>query len=358
MTDDIDKRPRERAPLLLVFGDLAERVGALVRARPILIARLIVAPREAVHSIGAFLHLAPDAARPDAEVASIINDADPRDLLAAALPGCSPRLYRALDRAGDHVRGRAYYEKLGLVSRSPLGHALLDGSGLDDSRISFYETLSTMDPMIASLQGALGEMRHHAEAVDCLLAFLRSNNALDDSDFRLPPKAGMASLVRRFQRALGRIPAPDPGFSPPTPYRIVTSTADLQSIGKRFGNCVAMPNYHAAEYHFRLLSGTGVFLVSDDPALLVALRRIGGGLWVLEQMMGPKNQAPPKGAQTALLRALAAAGLTMVAMDPQAAYARLNDEARRRRELPDRDEDDLGDDLNGGTDDDAEDVAA
>jgi hypothetical protein len=90
----------------------------------------------------------------------------------------------------------------------------------------------------------------------------------------------------------------------------------------------------------------------------VALRRIGGGLWVLEQMMGPKNQAPPKGAQTALLRALAAAGLTIVAMDPQAAYARLHDESRRRRELPDRDEDDLGDDLDGGIDGDVEDVAA
>jgi hypothetical protein len=45
-------------------------------------------------------------------------------------------------------------------------------------------------------------------------------------------------------------------------------------------------------------------------------------------------------------------------MDPQAAYARLHDESRRRRELPDRDEDDLGDDLDGGIDGDVEDVAA
>jgi len=84
--------------MLLVYGDLSGRVAALVRARPNLIARLIVAPREAVHAIRAFLHLAPDASKLDAEVATIVNDTDPRDLLRAALPECAPRLYRALDR--------------------------------------------------------------------------------------------------------------------------------------------------------------------------------------------------------------------------------------------------------------------
>ena len=102
-----NEAPQERAPLLLVFGVLAPRVASLIRARPTLVARLIVAPREAVHAVGAFLHLAPGAALPDAEVAATINDSDPRDLLRAALPGCPPRLYRALDRAGDTVRERA-----------------------------------------------------------------------------------------------------------------------------------------------------------------------------------------------------------------------------------------------------------
>ncbi|MFC7538773.1 hypothetical protein ACFQU2_03950 [Siccirubricoccus deserti] len=114
MAGDRNESPNERAPLLLVFGDLAPRVAALIRARPLLIARLIVAPR-AVHAIAAFLHLAPDAAGPDAEVATIINDTDPRELLNAALPACPARLYRALDRAGDRVRERRFYEKLAAV---------------------------------------------------------------------------------------------------------------------------------------------------------------------------------------------------------------------------------------------------
>src|SRR4051812_2523405 len=95
-----NESPTERAPLLLVFDELAGRMAALLRARPALVARLIVAPREAVHSVGAFLPLAPDAARPDAEVADIIGDTDPRELLRRALPGCPAKLFRALDRAG------------------------------------------------------------------------------------------------------------------------------------------------------------------------------------------------------------------------------------------------------------------
>ena len=91
--------------MLLVFGALAPRMAKLVRAKPILIARLILAPREAVHAIGAFLHLASEATHTDTEVAEIINETDPRKLLRAALPDTPKRLYRALDRAGDQVLG-------------------------------------------------------------------------------------------------------------------------------------------------------------------------------------------------------------------------------------------------------------
>jgi hypothetical protein len=358
MSEGTKKMSSERAPLLLIFGIHSSRMATLIRERPNLTARLIVAPREALHVVGAFLHLAPDATRPDADVADIVSDTDPRDLLSAALPGCSPRLYKALDRAGDRIHERKFYERLGLVSRSPFGDALLSGGDLDDGRLGFYEALSNMDPMIPSLRGALGEVRYHVEGTDCLLAFLRAREALDERDFRLPPKAGLSALVRRFQTALGRIPAPDPDFEPPHPYRLVSTTAELQRIGKAFRNCVALPNWNAAQHHFRLLDGSGVYLVADEPALLVALRRVGGGLWLLEQVAGPKNEAPPRGAQAALLRDLAAAGLKIVTTDPQSAFSRLDGEARRRRHLPDQDEDNLDDDRDDGIEVAVEDVAA
>jgi uncharacterized protein YjiS (DUF1127 family) len=120
---------------------------------------------------------------------------------------------------------------------------------------------------------------------------------------------------------------------------------------------VAIPNYNAIEFHFRLVNGLGIFLVSDDPALLVALRRVGGGLWVLEQMAGPKNRAPTKDTQATLLRDLADAGLKIVTTDPQAAYARLHHDSRSRRALADLNDDDLDEDAADGIDGNAEEVA-
>jgi hypothetical protein len=247
---------------------------------------------------------------------------------------------------------------LGTISRTALGDGLLESGALDEHRLAFYRTLSRMDPLIAPMREVLGGSAYHAEGINSLIAFLRAHSVLNEEEFRLPARAGMASLARRIQRALGRIPAPDPGFAPPPPFRIVTSTEELQSIGKNFGNCVAIPNYNAIEFHFRLVNGLGVFLVSDDPALLVALRRVGGGLWMLEQMAGPKNRAPTKDTQAKLLRDLADAGLKIITTDPQAAFARLHHESQRRRALPDGDEDDLGDDLDDGIGNDVEDVAA
>ncbi|GAA0607221.1 hypothetical protein GCM10009416_50260 [Craurococcus roseus] len=333
MESDRNEPARERAPLLRVFGVLAPRVADLIRARPALTARLVFAPREAVHAIGAYLHLAPGAAGPDEQVAALVDDRDPRELLRAALPGCPPRLYRALDRTGDAVRERAFYAKLGEVARGPFGGALLDGGArLDDQRLDYYRALARMDPVVGSLRGALPEALHHAEAVDALVAFLRARGALDEADFRLPPKAGPAAVARRLRRALGRVPAPDPGFAAPPPYRLVGTGAELQRIGEAFKNCVAPPQWQASQHLLRLLDGTGAYLTSGDPALLVALRRVAAGVWTLEQMAGPGNAAPPDGARSALLRDLAAAGLRMVAVEPAEALSRFDHEVLRERE--------------------------
>jgi hypothetical protein len=355
MESNRNEYPNERAPLLLVFGDLAGRVAALIRAQPLLIPRLMLAPRASVHATAIFLHLAPDAARPDDEVAAIINEADPRELLRAALPGSPPRLYRALDRAGDRVRDKRFYERVGEVSRGRFGDAFLGGGPLDDGRLGFFEALSTMDPLIASVRNVLPESRYDAEGVNSVIMFLRGHGALRDGDFHLPPKSGLPSLVRRLRRALDRIPAPDPGFVPPSPWRLIASTAELQRIGKALGNCVAMPNYNAVHHHFRLLDGTNVFLTIDTPPLLASLRRVGADLWVFEQMAGPRNVAPPKGVQAALLRDLTAAGLKIVETDPQSALSRLDGQTRRGRAAV---EDDLEDEDEEDGEEDAEGIAA
>jgi hypothetical protein len=341
----------ERAPLLLVFGDLAPRVAALVRARPTLVSRLIVAPREAIHAVAAYLCLAANASKPDTEVAEIVDETDPRHLLRAAIPNCPRRLYRALDRAGDRVHPRRYYERLGTVCTGPFADALLDGD-LTEGRIGYYEALARMDPAMVALQSGLRENSYVAEGVDCMLALLRAHGVLRDEDIRLPPRAGTPAIARRLRAALARIEAPDPGFAVPPPFRLIRTTEELRRIGKQFGNCVALPQWGAARFHLDLVNGAGVFLISDAPLVLALLSRVADRAWHLEQCVGPKNPSPPPGVRAALIRDLTAAGLRIVSADPQSSLGRLEQEARRTRPAAgnhevDLDDDDEDDDMDG-----------
>jgi hypothetical protein len=349
MADDRNEAPTERAPCLLVFGDLAPRVVKLVRAKPILIARLILAPREAVHAIGAYLHLAPEAVGPDAEVAEMISDTDPRKLLRAALPGCPARLYRALDRAGGQVLGKRLYERLGAICRGPFADAFLDGD-LTQSRVAHYEALSRMDPATAALRNAVRENTYLTESVDCMVSLLRAHNAFRDEEMRLPSGAGMPAVARRIRTALGRIDAPDPGFVVPEPFRLVRTTDELQHLARSFENCLGLHQWGAAKYHVNLVEGSTIVITSDDPPLIAALHRVTSGVWQFDQLAGRKNAAPPAGARSALIRGLVAAGLKIVETDPQTALARIEQEASRGRDS----EVDLDDDLDEEGDDEDE----
>jgi hypothetical protein len=214
-----------------------------------------------------------------------------------------------------------------------------------------------MDPALARLHLTIEGNTYLAEAIDCLVALLRSHGALRDGDLRLPPKAGMPALARRLRTALGRIEAPDPGFVAPAPFRLVRSADELQRIGRALRNCVALPDWNASRHHVSLVQGSVAFLASDDPPLLVSLHRVAYGTWYLEQMAGSKNKAPPPGMRTTLIRDLTAAGQRIVSADPTAALGRLAHEGRRRRGHAGDDLDDLDDDDDGG-DDDIDEIAA
>jgi hypothetical protein len=347
--------PTERAPLLLVFSDLAGRMAALVRVRPSLIANLIVAPREAIHSVGAYLHLAADAGLSDAEIAASIDETDPRNLLRAALPDAPPRLFRALDRAGDRVRDKRFYERLGTLCAGPFAGALLQDGRIDDARLSYYEALSRMDPALVGLQSVLDGDTYLAESIDCLIALLRSHSTLRDSDLHLPSKAGKPAIARRLRAALGRIQAPDPGFAAPPPFRLVRTSDELQQIGRAFGNCVALPEWNAPRYQIQLAQGSMVFLVAKNPPVLTSLIRVAHGVWHLEQMCGPKNTAPAPGMRANLIRDLASAGQRMVMMEPDAALSRLVQERQHRRAAI---ENDQGVEDDEDREDDADGIAA
>jgi hypothetical protein len=319
MDSNIDHPVNERAPILLVFGDLSVRVAGLLRVRPSLTVKVVFAPRAAIHSIGAFLHLAPEASGSDEDVAEMIDNVDPRLLLRCAIPHCPDRLFRALDRAGDRVRERSFYHRLGAVVAEVVAAPLMASGSINDARVSFYEALSSMDPVVANWGGVLNEDRYLAAGLDSLIALLRAHHVLRDEDMQLPPRGGRPAIERRIRSAFGRVEAPNPNFSIPVPFRLVRNAAELQCIGSKFQNCVALPQWHAIKYQLALINGTSVFLAADEPPLLAVMNRIAPRVWHLEQIAGPKNVAPPTGVEAALVRGLSDEGIKIVSDDPQSA---------------------------------------
>lgn len=334
----------ERAPVLLVFGLHAARMADLVRLRPSLLTRLAYAPRPAMHATGAWLHLAPDVGRSDSEVAAILDESEPRDLLRAAVPDAPASLYRALDGAGDRVRERGFYERVAAACRTPFGDWLLGGD-LDDARLSHTEALLNMDPFVAAMHAALPNPLYLARSVDAVLAFLRSHDALAEAELRLPPRAGLRAILRRLQRALDGIPAPFPGFALDPPHRLVGTVGELRRLGAELGNCVADPRAFATDHWFRLLDGSTVFISCDEPAFLASLRRVGPNLWRLDQVSGAKNGAVGEQARDRLIGALRAAGARVLDHDPSHALSSLWSCAERRRDADDGLEDELADDV-------------
>jgi hypothetical protein len=285
---------------------------------------LAFAPRTAIHAIGAYLYLSPDADRPDAEVAATLEETDPRDLLRAAIPDAPPRLYRALDRAGDRVHEREFYERLALLSGSPLADNLLSGGPLNDSRLNRVEVLLAMDPVILSLPGIWNRPTYEIEATDTLIQFLRGHEALRDGDLQIPKGGGLPAVLRRLQNALDRIEAPIPEFSLRAPFRIVRSVGELRDLGRTLENCLWGRRLGGTGHWFRLVEGTTVYVVGNAPPLLAAVQRAGRGLWKVDEVSGLQNENIGGDVREFLDESLRAAGVRIVRNMPSDALLSLS----------------------------------
>ncbi len=135
----------ERAPMLLVFGPHAARMASLVRVRPSLLSRIAFAPPSAVHAIGGFLYLARQADQPDPELAALLDESDPRDLLQVAIPQAPAHLYRAMERAGDRVRDHGFYARLAAVCTSPEADLLWGDHPIEPALLDFAERVVKLE---------------------------------------------------------------------------------------------------------------------------------------------------------------------------------------------------------------------
>lgn len=313
----------ERAPLIRVFGDLAPRIAQLLRADPALATRLTFAPREAIHAIAAYLHL---AANPDAsggDLAGKIGSTHPRDLIREALPDCPPRLYRALDRAGDQVLRRSFYERLGVVCRGPFAERFLRSGSVGPYRVDFYIQLEQMDPITQRLAVAMPEEISLVQCVDTMVRCLRARMLLSDADIHLDRKAGLCAVTKLVTQAADRLRAPEPPFSIPSHLRLIRTGRELREFGKRLGNCISSFRGMGWDHVFRLAEGSTVYMASDDPLFMVALTRAGPGLWWLEEARGSRHETLGHDDNVKLMQRLHGAGVNLVPVEPSQALSRI-----------------------------------
>jgi len=322
----------ECAPVLRVFGDHAVRIAALARVRPSLLHRLTFSPCRAIHSVGAYLHLSAATDLPDTAVAELLDERDPRSLLQAVFPNAPPHLYRALDRAGDHVRERHFYERLGVLCDTPLSGVLLSAGNLDDARLDWAEAVLSMDPFILTLPVMMSRSVHEIEAVDTMIAFLRAYGAFMADELRLPDRCGMKALYARIQHALDQVMAPPPPFALPAPYRIIDSIGELRATGRALKNCVESFRPFATSHWFRVASGSTVYVTCETPPMLASVRRVAPGLWTVDEICGEANVAIDSATQAQFVDALAVAGVRLVKQYPSHALAVIYRAAKKQRE--------------------------
>jgi hypothetical protein len=307
---------QEHCPILRIFGDHADRVAKLLHINPLLMRRVTYAPRSAIHAIGAFLWLSPLASQSDIRVATLLDETNPRDLLQSAIPNAPKKLYGALDRAGDYVHDKPDYERLASLCSGPLANHLLSSGSLAPRHLDRLEALLRMDPVIISLSGIWERQLCEIKCINAVIAFVRAHGAFDAADFRLPEGAGLQAVLRKLQRALDRIGAPTPGFSLLPPYRIIRTVGEMRSVGKLLNNCVKNLRSFGSDHWLCLASGEAVYITTDAPQMLAALRQVGPDLWFLDEVEGPENADILSDTKEMLINAVHQAGVRLVRESP------------------------------------------
>ena len=132
----------------------------------------------------------------------------------------------------------------------------------------------------------------------------------------------------------------------PAPLRIVATIGELRDIGRKFSNCLANVLYNGVNHWFDLANGTAIYLITEQPPLLlIELRRVGPSLWHIEQMTGPNNAPLSFVLRQAMEQTLRDAGIRPVEVSPGYAISNLDRAARQPKHDALDDSDDLNDDL-------------
>lgn len=334
MTSFTAGRREESAPMLTaVWGSaLAPDVASMIVASPDLGRCLALAPARAVHAMAIFIYAQRATGRTAREVGEDIERYDVRDLLRRAMPNVHSRLYGVLDQVGGRVRRVEFYAALNDALHGAAGDLLLRGGRIDREALEAVEQV-VRDPVLLAARHTVGRSQRDVRLMLSILSYLRGAGLAKTIE-ALPEGSGWSAILRRIEDDLARARAPIPPFPPPEGWEVVEDVGTLWQVGRHFGNCVAGLATGQTECLGDLIVGRTVFLVRhDEPELLAAIRRVGLTVWLVEQIAGRKNAAPPHEARMAFQQALsdrmATAGHALVDEDPLRGLAELSRRAQR-----------------------------
>lgn len=326
----------EQATMLTAtWGDLAGFVARFIRVRPVIAARLALAPTRAIHATAAYLHHAVASGYTEEAVGHAVERFKPRDLLCKALPAMHPRLFRLLDRAGPQARPHAFYQRLDARLHGPAGAVLLRVQNLGPDTLEVADLIAA-DPVLLAVKGALDVGVYGMRCLGTALAYLRALGLAANIE-TLPRGAGVPALVRRIEADLGRGRPPPMPFPVPAGWRQVATVAELWALGRELQNCIGGMRGSGVEHASAYLAGGEVILVSlFEPVVLASIASVGPGLWHVAQCAGHRNAAPPPGTRAGLEQALKDAGVHLVHVDCADAIQhvafRIEGRARRHRD--------------------------
>lgn len=311
---------REFAPMLArVWGPLASTIAKLIVERPSLGSRLALAPRRVIHAVAVYVGWAEEIRLPIAEINANVDQHDIRTLLPDAVPNLHPRFFGILGRISGQVLRRPLYLRLNAALNGPASALLLSTQTIHPANLDMLEQVGADSVLLAAWQ-AVENDHGRGRALRNALAYLRALGIANEIEV-LPPGSGWASIQKRIERDLGRLPTPPLPFDPPAGWYHVADVAAVTEIGRRFANCLSRWTSFSASHYMRIMLGEVALLITDTPTpVLAEVERIGPSVWRVGSVVGHSNKPADPDVQEAVFEALSAsmraAGHTLLNGNP------------------------------------------
>jgi hypothetical protein len=339
----------ETAPVLNLFGPLAQGVGALVRIAPELALRLTLAPTRAVHATAIFMHSQATAGIEPEVTANSLLEQHPRDLLRQTLPKADARLYKMLDRAALPAWSLAEYEALEELPRSEVSDLIPDRGKIMPSSVINALAILRADPVVRHARRALAG-NYDRERLETVVQVLHRMGLLRDLA-ALPDGSGASAVARRAAADLGRAEAPAIEFPIAPGWALVRRLADLWAHGERMNLCLRPGLYGAGDYAVSMLMGRSIFLYCAEPELLVQFRHLLVDTWTLAECSAARHARVPDGPIRELTTYVESAGIALLPVLTGAAMDSILRPLRSKdRDVPDLLEPEFAADDEGGDD--------